>query len=97
MFWTLESVTGTLPSPGVGALIIGVPAKKSNATRTFFIKHLMSFTNLGKLAYFSFIYSVCYSATQEKPVSCLLLVNKIQPSVLQPHTNTDDLLSIFGY
>lgn len=29
MFWTLESVTGTFPSPGVGALIMGVPVTKT--------------------------------------------------------------------
>lgn len=29
MFWTLESVTGTLPSPGVGALMMGVPVAKA--------------------------------------------------------------------
>lgn len=29
MFWTFESVTGTFPSPGVGALIMGVPVRKA--------------------------------------------------------------------
>lgn len=33
MFWTLESVTGTFPSPGVGALIMGVPVPKKHKLR----------------------------------------------------------------
>lgn len=31
IFWTLESVTGTFPSPGVGALIMGVPVGKNSS------------------------------------------------------------------
>lgn len=48
MFWTLESVTGTLPSPGVGALIIGVPATKA-AQSGHFEEHVTTLPILSML------------------------------------------------
>lgn len=49
MFWTLESVTGTLPSPGVGALMMGEPARKA-AQSGHFKEHMTALPILSMLS-----------------------------------------------